>query len=140
MDTGLIPKYVSRQVLLVMILLSFAILCVGCSEPYNVADAWLCPDPSFSLIYSKDDLWHYLQSSKKTVVMYGMVNDELMQVDVLFSRATFCIYPEGSHSYSDRLLTGTWKYRNNTLVLSIEDDYLFDNKYSELVFTSSKQE
>ena len=134
MDTGLIPKYVSRQVLLVMILLSFAILCVGCSEPYNVADAWLCPDPSFSLIYSKDDRGTLIQSE------ILVVNDELMQVDVLFSRATFCIYPEGSHSYSDRLLTGTWKYRNNTLVLSIEDDYLFDNKYSELVFTSSKQE
>ena len=34
------------------------------------------------IIYSKDDLWHYLQRSKKTVVMYGMGNgaDKILKV------------------------------------------------------------
>lgn len=99
--------------------------------PYYASSNWRCEDPSFSLSYSTDG--NALLSSYEVIEWNG----EVIEVDICFLMREFCIYPATSssyQSYDDRLLSGTWKYRNGNFVLIVIEDFVFDNKYSELVF------
>ena len=85
-------------------------------------------DPSFLMRYSTDEDGVLIQSEQ--MVLNGIT----YYVDVCFSRNTYCVYPEGETKYSERLFSGTWEYRNNNLILVIEEDFIFEGKYNEILF------
>ena len=42
--------------------------------------------------------------------------------------------PSGNITYHDDMLfSGSWKYRNGNLVLIVEEDFIFDGKYSKII-------
>ena len=137
MDSALTHKRKYGLLILMLTLIVVSVLFVKCqntqsrSYPYFVSSNWHCADPSFSLSYSTDG--NVLLSSYEVIEWNG----EVIEVDVCLLMREFCIYPAKAssyQSYEDRLISGTWEYRNDAFVLKIKEDFLFGNNYSELVF------
>ena len=116
-----------------IILLATLVYLAGKSdlEPYRISSTWISTDPSFMIHYSQDEKRIIKQSEQ---LIWNEVEQE---VDVCFSKNTYCVYPEDNNHYSDRLFCGTWKYRGNNLILMIDEDYLFEGKYKEIIFKPS---
>ena len=93
----------------------------------------LCLTPKISLIYPEHD--------GNGATKYETIEweNEILSIDIMFGLGDYCVYPVDSVAYEDRLFNGTWKYRNGNLILLIEEDFLFDNKFSELVFSPVEQ-
>ena len=134
MDSELILKWMRKTIaLLAMIALCICWFCacdtIHGKYPFQVATKWVCDNPYFLLSYpenKKDNEHGELQ-----------LGTEIITVDITFGLGDYCVYPVHSVHYDDRLLTGLWDYRNGNLVLSIDEDYLFENQYSELIFAPS---
>ena len=134
MDIVSIPREKSTR-LIIGIALFFCILSIllGCNRrsgryPYDLASKWLCNELPFTLSYSLDDNGMLFQSE---ILEW---NGQSLAVDLAFSLNTYCVYPESSHHHDDRLFSGTWKYRDGNLVLTLTEDFIFDQKYAELTF------
>lgn len=122
------------------ILITFAIagMFVGCDPyagkyPFLSESEWICDDPYIAVTYSKSSSGEI--SSKE----YIELNGKLIEIDINYRAGSFCISPEYSVDYEDRLFTGAWEYRNGDLVLTIKEDFVFNNKYSEFVFSRVNQ-
>ena len=102
---------------------------VNRNYPYHVASMWQCDDPHFSLIYTRTE--NGMLTSYEELEW----GNETIPVDVCFLMREYDVFPAASSAYEDRLFSGTWKYRDGAFVLIIKEDFLFDNKYSELVFS-----
>lgn len=101
--------------------------------PFHVASMWQCDDPHFSIVYSREE--NGILTSYEELEW----NNETMQVEICFLMRDYDVYPATSSAYEDRLFSGTWKYRHGDFVLLIEEDFLFNNTYSELVFSPVTQ-
>lgn len=101
--------------------------------PFRAAPKWESDDPPFSIEYSRDE--------NGVLTSYAVLewNDEILQVSVCFLMGDYEVYPATSSYYEDRLFGGTWKYRDGDLVLIIKEDFLFDNQYSQIVFSPVAQ-
>lgn len=120
---------------LVLLCLAAIVLLYGCDGkygkyPYDRALHWNCSDPEFSIE------WFTTESgliTKCAAVINWNSKEKPVYVD--FYSNFFSVLPTTSDHYDHRLLTGTWKYRGEDLVLIIEEDFLFYNQYEELVFS-----
>ena len=129
-------KKVAAIILLVMFLLC------GCDPrsgqyPHQKAERWVSEDPMISLEYThnEDGTWTFCEE------LYW--NDELIAIEVAMQSDYFCVYPIDSTNpdvihHEDRLFSGTWRYRQGNLILMIEEDYIFDGQYSQIVITPIK--
>lgn len=116
------------------LLILFMLLSAGCDTyanayPFLENSTWICENPSFSLDYSVD----YADNSREIIDWQGSIID----VDVFYNADYFCVYPDGNNYHDSRLLTGTWYYRDGCLVFQIEEDFIFHNQFSEIVFTNT---
>lgn len=123
-----------KRILFVPIIISFLILLTGCdpyadSYPSLSESEWVCDDPYFILTYTKEP------NGVTSAAEYLEWDGKRIEVDLAFHANSFSVDPEKSTDYDDRLFTGTWEYRNGDLVLIIEEDFIFNNEYSELVLT-----
>ena len=89
-------------------------------------------DPMISLEYThnEDGTWTFCEE------LYW--NDELIAIAVAMQSDYFCVYPFTNSNvthHEDRLFSGTWKYRQGNLILMIEEDYIFDGQYSQIVIS-----
>lgn len=110
------------------------ILLCGCDAkfgnyPYDKASCWSCTEPEFTIEYSTNESGVLIDAA---VVNW---NNEEISVDVDFQSSLFWVLPANSDNYDDRLLSGSWQYQNDDLVLFIDEDFLFEGQYSELVFS-----
>ena len=110
-----------------------SILCIGCDSlaghyPHDTGTEWICSDPNCTLSYT------YQPNGTFTQEEFLEVDGEMIAVDVLFQSTNFCIQPESSLDFSDRFLTGTWKYQGGNLIFKIDEDFVFDNQYEVFVF------
>lgn len=117
----------------ILMVLTVASLC-GCDGmygkyPHDISSEWICEDPVFSFSYTMDG--STLLDDTATVSW----NEKTIPVDIDFQANQCWVLPADSRHYDDRLLTGTWKYKDGVLILYAEEDFLFDCKYSELVFS-----
>lgn len=139
MDSGLPPKKQNskRAVITIVILFGTLLLWRNISAsrnyPFHVASMWQCDDPHFSLIYTRTE--NGMLTSYEELEW----GNETIPVDVCFLMREYDVFPAASSAYEDRLFGGTWKYRDGNFVLVIKEDFLFDNKYSELVFSPVMQ-
>ena len=125
-------KCLKRIAHFVLFLILFVLFSSGCDTyantyPFLQHATWICENPSFSLDYSVD----YADDSKETIDLQGSITD----VDVLYNADYFCVYPDGNNYHDSRLLSGTWCYRDGCLVFQIEEDFIFHNQFSEVIFT-----
>lgn len=97
--------------------------------PFQVSSEWRCDTIEFSLSYSTDVSGN---KQENEVLIWG---NETFPVNIAFGLGDFCVFPDGSVKYDERLFSGTWKYEGSKLVLEIEEDFLFNNQFSELSFT-----
>lgn len=97
--------------------------------PYSEDSEWICTDPYFVLSYSRISQGGFVE------IEYLEWEDTTIAVDVKYQSSGFWVYPKGSNVYDERLLSGTWKYRKGNLVFFIDEDFVFNNQFSELVFT-----
>ena len=117
-------------VVIALFLWSYWDYCAGSRNyPYHVAPMWQCDDPYFLLVYTREE------NGALTCHEALEWNNETNVVDVGFLMREYDVYPAETSAYADRLFSGTWKYRKGNLVLMIEEDFLFDYQYSELVFS-----
>lgn len=134
MVCGLTPKQFQNK--LIVIIMCSLILINLCScdmragrYPFQMANYWKCPSPEFSLSYWTD------ADNRKQEDAQLIWNNQIIGVIVAFGVGDFCVYPADSLAYSDRLLSGLWKYRAGDLILVIKEDFIFENQYKELVFS-----
>lgn len=119
--------------LFAMLLLCVMIFVSGCTPPwirfpYDLCDTWICENPRFSIVYSRDeDGWEICDADLEW-------KDEVIAVEVGFLTSRFDVYPEGETEYAKRLFSGSWEYEDGSLVLYIEEDFIFDNTIDKLVF------
>ena len=117
----------------VLFIIAVAMLFSGCdpyadSYPFLTEAKWECADPKISLEFTKSTTGAI--SERHTLEWNGMV----LYIDLNFRSNLFVVNPSTSTHYESRLFPGTWEYRDGNLVLIIEEDFIFDHTYSELVF------
>lgn len=97
--------------------------------PWERESQWVCADPHFTV--------SYLKHSQGSLISEEILiwEDKEIRVDLRIGVSYFTVFPEYSNVHDDRLLSGTWKYRKGNLVLRIEEDFIFDNQYKELVLS-----
>ena len=130
----LTPK--KRKWILIVLILLLGLFTVWCiysirsrNYPFLVASIWQCKEPHFSIVYGSAE--NGMLTSSEELEW----NNKTMPVEVCFLMSEYDVYPVGSCTYKERLFSGTWKYRNGDLILIIEEDFIFDNQYTELVFS-----
>lgn len=64
---------------------------------------------------------------------YLEIDGELQKVALHYREAVFGVYWEFSPTEHELLLFGTWKEKDGNLILYIDDDYIFDNKYEKII-------
>lgn len=121
----------SVWVIICFIMLAVLVL-YGCDPrsnqyPFQKAEYWSSNNPSISLCYTKnnDDTWTFREQL--------IWNNNTMGIQIAMQSDSYCVYPADSNHYDDRLFSGKWKYRKGNLVLIIEEDFIFDNQYPEIV-------
>lgn len=117
----------------ILVVLVFAFISYGCDPyynnyPYDNASSWICENPPISLTYKTES--SELISQKETILWNGST----LEIDVLFQSEFYTAYPANSSIHDERLFSGSWYYRDNNLVLSVEEDFIFDYQFDELVF------
>lgn len=101
------------------------------SYPFQKGSLWTSDDPYLTVLYMKSENGATEQTS--TLVL----DDNIIQVELYFRSSLYDVYPLGANVYDDRLWSGTWEYRDGNLILYIEDDFIFDGHYSEIVLSPS---
>lgn len=135
MDLGLTHRLYFRILLVFCLLIASMLLFSGCDPmsnkyPYDKAMEWVCTNPYFAVEYLTTDDGRVVDHSASI-----QWNDSLLTVEVNLGSSHFWVSPTTSNHYDDRLLSGKWRYRGKNLVLSIEEDFIFDNQYSEIIFS-----
>lgn len=119
--------------LFTMLLLCTLIFVSGCTPawikfPYDLCDTWVCENPRFSIVYSRDGAgWGICDASMEW-------EDEVIDVEVNFSTSQFIVRTEDDPEHAVELLSGSWEYEDGDLVLYIEEDFIFDGAFDKLVF------
>ena len=131
MVSGLIHKKRSFCFTLCLAICVLSVFC-GCDPrsnqyPFQKAEQWLSHDPQIILSYTQNDdqTWSFHEE------VYW--NGDIIEIEIAMQSDIFCVYPVDSNHYDDRLFSGTWKYRKDALVLVVEEDFLFNNQYSEII-------
>lgn len=108
------------------------ILFSGCDPrsgkyPHQRSEQWCSEEPQISLNYSKreDGTWEFNET-----LLY---NGSLKEINLAMHSSYYCVYPADSNHHGDRLFSGSWKYRSGNLVLIVEEDFIFDGKYSKII-------
>ena len=101
----------------------------GKDYPFEKAERWVSLDPYFVLEYKYVD-GELLQNT------FLEINGELQEVEVGHQGGVFAVFLKTSESenHNGTLFSGTWKYRGDDLVYYIDDDFVFDGAYKEIVF------
>ena len=103
--------------------------------PYEKADKWICEETDFTFAFTYED--GRLNTEQSSVLRW---NGEEYNVYVLFQVGYFRVdinengYVDESRFPDGKMLTGTWEYRDNKLIMSITEDYLYEGKFQELSF------
>ena len=137
---SVLTKIKRIKLMAVLLMMVVSILCAGCDlraghYPYDKSTEWVCSDPNFTITYT------HLPKNGLEEESFLEVDGEMIAVDVLFGHGSkFVILPKNPLRpeiyvhYSERLLTGLWKYRDGNLIITIQEDFVFDNQYEEFVF------
>ena len=137
---SVLTKIKRIKLMTVLLMMVVSILCAGCDGlaghyPYDKSTEWVCSDPNFTITYT------HLPKNGLEEESFLEVDGKMIAVHVAFRHGSnFTIkpintlYPAGPVHYSERLLTGLWKYRDGNLILTIQEDFVFDNQYEEFVF------
>ena len=135
MDLGLIRRAFLKRVRCITLLTCLFVFLCGCDGragqyPYDLSASWMCNEPHFVLQY-------YADEEKSFELEKGLIElpEVAIEVDISFGMGDFWVLPIDSKAYEDRLLSGTWSYRRGDLILKIQEDFLFDHQYSELVLS-----
>ena len=123
-----------KKCMVITLIIAVAISLLACDPyankyPFKEEGPWICKDPEFTISYSKEPNNGIIEES--TLEWDG----ETIHVDVTFQVDTYCVIPFGTTAHADRLFNGTWEYRGKDLVFYIEEDFLFDGHFYELVFS-----
>lgn len=122
-------KYVCGILFIIVVLVLFS----ACdpyadSYPFLTEAKWECSDPKMVLEYKKSATG--VITERSTLEW----NDMFLYIELNFRGDSFVASLASSTHYDGRLFTGTWEYRAGNLVLMIEEDFIFNHTYSELVF------
>lgn len=128
---------------LLVVVLIFS--CAGCFDgnyltkkyPYQKADYWYCEEIDFSFFYV-----HHEEGWVEPGIYSLNKDGETLSVciDFVMNNWDIQLYRENAAdaTLEDRLMSGTWHYQKDNLVLTIEMDNLFGGAYEELVFVPTK--
>lgn len=104
--------------------------------PHFKANYWYCAEIDFSFHYEYND------DGRINPTTYPLELDgEILNVDIWFLNDYWYFYLDNGDettSFEELLLSGTWEYRRNELVLTIQKDNLFGEKYQEFIFISKE--
>ena len=122
-----------KCILCIVFIIAVSVLFSACdpyadSYPFLTEGKWECSDPVIVLEYVKSDAGVITEHCAMEW------NDMLLYINLNFRAGSFVANPATSNHYDKRLFTGSWEYRDGNLVLMIEEDFVFDYAYNELVF------
>ena len=127
-----------KHILLIVFIFAVSVLFSACdpyvdSYPFLTEGKWECSDPVIVLEYAKSDAGVITEHCAMEW------NDMLLYINLNFQAGSFVVNPATSNHYDKRLFTGSWEYRDGNLVLIIEEDFLLDHTYDELVFVKANK-
>ena len=130
MVTGFMPTKRTGALLMVLLI---ALLLVGCTPEYirfpqETTSLWVCSDPYITLQYTWDENGNYHAEE----MIYW--NGESIDISFSNSPGNYFVSRKDDTHYDQRLFRGTWECEDDTLILTITEDFLFDGAYKELVF------
>lgn len=101
--------------------------------PFHKAEYWISEDPQISLCYTKntDGTWY----PDHTLIW----ENEEKEISIGMQADYYCVYPADSNHHDDRLFSGNWRYRGKDLVLTIEEDFIFDGTYSKIILRPQEE-
>lgn len=123
--------------LLILALIGLQLILTACDPkageyPYARDSVWICDDPQISLEYR----WVDKKGLFSNETMIWDCEDWSLYVEYLASQ--YWAFADEKEKPEDLLFKGHWTYRRGNLILKIEEDYLFNGQYKELVFTRQK--
>ena len=122
-----------KYIWLILLILIFSIVNLGCDPyydkyPYDRASSWISVNPSISLTYK--EIENGTVSQEEILVW----EEATIEIDLMFRTDFYDAFPANSTAYEDRLFSGSWHYRDDKLILTIEEDFIFSHQFEELVF------
>ena len=125
-------ELIHKQIVKVMCIILIILALCGCDRyagkyPYEKADHWICEEPYIEIKYTRSGNGTFIEES---ILEW---NGEIIKVDIDFGYGNFVVQPDGNYSYEARLFDGICKFRNGNVILVIEDDFIFNNQFAELV-------
>ena len=114
-------------------ILIFAIVSLGCDPyydkyPYDRASSWISTNPPVSLTYQ--EMANGTVSQEEVLVW----EESTIEIDLMFRADFYDAFPANSAAYDDRLFSGSWHYRDDKLILTIDEDFIFGHRFEELEF------
>lgn len=128
-----------KQVIFLCLIL-VALLC-GCFSYFNPPNeqnkCWYCTDLDMYLDYRQITTYDPDARNRKPGRTTLITDGEQITVDVTFYGNLFWFTSTESHSYREdpTLVSGTWYYEKDCIVMIIEEDELFHNRFSSFTFT-----
>lgn len=122
---------IALLVIVILIITFLFISLSGCTitYPFEKGSRWVCMEPYFILEYRYED--GRLLEDRAFLEINGLIQP----VIVGFQGDFFLVAPVNSIEDKDRFLTGSYHYRGGQLVFSIDEDFVFDGAYKEIVFS-----
>lgn len=101
--------------------------------PFQVSEKWVCDDPSITLVDRYDR-----ETNQSTEEEWIRWNGNEVRIRISYQGGSFWVseYHDGVLT-SDTLFRGTWRYRGDKLVLTIEEDNFFGGAYETLIFSKA---
>lgn len=103
--------------------------------PWYKFETWYCSEIRMRIEFVVDEKGDLSEAP----VGYIEYEDYTQSCLLSFQGSTiwFCLEPDGQN-VSEPLLVGSWKIQKDNLVITIDDDQLFEGRYSELLFAPCK--
>lgn len=132
---GILGVHAIRLGLFAFVVLSIFSL-MGCTAhktyPREKASLWVCEDPHFEMSYVSGSQVSYIEWEGKKYEVHVLLG---------MTANTFTVYPQSDDGVlrtENILLHGIWKYKEENMVVKIEEDNIFDGAYKKLIFVPQK--
>ena len=132
-----------KKYLCVVLSILLTVILLGCYGPHDPikpypwyrAECWYCAEIDMNICFSYDD--HEKRLGMDTTQL--SIGNNVLNVGIAFNDdAIGFLVDEDMDGVYSRVLDGIWIYRDRNMVVQINNESIFDGKYTELVFVPSE--
>lgn len=125
---------------LVAIVASVLCCCYGSTDPvkpypWHRAECWYCAEIDMTIRFTADAQGDRTGSASSQQTIEG----EIYEIGIGFQNDAIAFFCDlDNDGVAERILDGTWIYRDGNLVVKVHEDTVFSEQYPELEFVPSE--